>query len=153
MKEGKEMYLNEDSYWNDVGIVVHNQENFDKVRNILNIFGVIDLASFFDNQIKEIDKLDFDKVNEAWISVAVDQGYSNNVLSAIVETDTTNYGKKPSNGYRSRYNFNEDEINEFKSQVYGLILEPYDNKFNKIDKNDLMTLNNIDDFNFKEYGL
>lgn len=148
------MYLNEDSDWNDIGITVVNQEEADLVNNILGIFGVVSSYRFItDRDLVPAEKVDFRKINEAWYSIAIDrEGFSSNgILSAVVETDYSSYGCHPSDGTRAHYNFANDEIDKFKSQLYDLLLDPYDSKFNKIERNEVMTLNNVDDFNFKEF--
>ena len=148
------MYLNEDSDWNDIGITVVNQEEADSVNDILDIFGVVSSYRFItDHDLVPTEKVDFKKINEAWYSVAIDrEGFNNyGILSAVVETDISSYGHHPSDGTRAHYNFDHDEIKQFKSQLYDLLLNPYDSKFNKMDKKEVMTLNNVDDFNFKEF--
>ena len=148
------MYLNEDSDWNDIGITVVNQEEADSVNDILDIFGVISSYRFItDHDLAPAEKVDFKKINEAWYSVAIDrEGFNNySILSAVVETNISAYGYPPSDGTRARYNFDHDEITKFKSQLYDLLLNPYDSKFNKIKKKEVVTLNNVDDFNFKEF--
>lgn len=148
------MYLNEDSNWNDIGISVVNQEEADSVNDILDIFGVVSSYRFItDHDLVPTEKVDFKKINEAWYSVAIDrEGFNNyGILSAVVETDYSSYGHHPSDGTRAHYNFDHDEIAKFKSQLYGLLLNPYDSNFNKIEKKEVMTLNHVDDFNFKEF--
>lgn len=148
------MYLNEDSDWNDIGITVVNQEEADSVNDILNIFGVVSLyRAITDYKLVPTEKVDFKKINEAWYSIAIDRrGFNNDgILSAVVETDYSSYGQHPSDGTRARYNFDHDEIDKFKSQLYDLLLDPYDSNFNKIEGKEVMTLNNVDDFNFKEF--
>ena len=148
------MYLNDDSDWNDIGIIVKNQEEADSVNDILDVFGVVSSYRFItDHDLVPTEKVDFKKINEAWYSVAIDrEGFNNyGILSAVVETDISSYGHHPSDGTRAHYNFTHDEIAKFKSQLYDLLLNPYDSKFNKMDKKEVMTLNNVDDFNFKEF--
>ena len=148
------MYLNEDSDWNDIGITVVNQEEADSVNDILDIFGVVSSYRFItDHDLVSTEKVDFKKINEAWYSVAIDrEGFNDyGILSAVVETDISSYSHHPSDGTRAHYNFDHNEINKFKSQLYDLLLNPYDSKFNKIAKKEVMTLNNVDDFNFKEF--